>query len=58
MNKDEGISYSNGASYNYEYNLRGHPGKIWVAFIFKSDVWSLVQINDYYPFGMLSSRNS
>jgi RHS repeat-associated protein len=59
LHTDEGVvnvSHTNGTVYSYEYHLKDHLGNIRVAFT--PGAASLAQVNEYYPFGMLSSTNS
>ena len=56
---DEGVvnvSHTNGTAYSYEYHLKDHLGNVRVAFT--PGATTLSQVNEYYPFGMLSSTNS
>ncbi|SDT67421.1 RHS repeat-associated core domain-containing protein [Mucilaginibacter mallensis] len=51
---DEGraIPPTSGSSYDYQYNLTDHLGNIRLTFDTKSGAASMIQSDDYYPFGM------
>jgi len=49
---DEGRVVNNGGSYNYEYNLSDHLGNTRVTYSIVSNVATMIQQDDYYPFGM------
>jgi RHS repeat-associated protein len=50
---DEGMVNVSGTTYTYEYHLKDHLGNIRVAFA--AGTTTPTQINEYYPFGMVSS---
>jgi len=55
IHTDEGVVNVTGTSYEYEYHLKDHLGNVRAAFT-ASGV--LKQLNDYYPFGMISMSSS
>jgi RHS repeat-associated protein len=56
IHTDEGMVNVAGATYTYEYHIKDHLGNIRVAFEAGGTTWS--QLNEYYPFGMISSSSS
>jgi len=59
MHTDEGIvnvSHTGGLAYTYEYHLKDHLGKL--RAIAESGNNIPTQLNDYYPFGMLSKSST
>jgi RHS repeat-associated protein len=56
IHTDEGMVNVSGTTYTYEYYLKDHLGNIRAAFAAGAATPS--QLNDYYPFGMISNRNS
>lgn len=53
INSESRAVYSNGTFSYYEYHLKDHLGNIRYAFKLSYGNASALQINDYYPFGML-----
>jgi RHS repeat-associated protein len=53
---EEGRAIPSGGSYNYEYNLADHLGNTRVTFDTHTSTATIVQQDDYYPFGMDISR--
>jgi len=55
IHTDEGVVNVTGISYEYEYHLKDHLGNVRAAF---NASGVLKQLNDYYPFGMISNAST
>ncbi|HLN74671.1 MAG TPA: RHS repeat-associated core domain-containing protein, partial [Prolixibacteraceae bacterium] len=48
----EGRSVKNSTSWDYEYDLKDHLGNTRISFLADNGQVSVLQVKDYYPFGM------
>jgi RHS repeat-associated protein len=58
IHTDEGIVNYSGSSYTYEYFLKDHLGNTRAAFTVNNNSFTLAQIANYYPFGMISKDST